>query len=89
LLPSFPGPQAYRQAYEAGVKVVGVSAHFVTVQLDEGPIIAQGCFSVKPSMRLKDIVEAGQKQEARVLVKAVRLYLARKLDVYWGKAREL
>jgi hypothetical protein len=40
-------------------------------------------------MRLKDIVEAGQKQEARVLVKAVRLYLARKLDVYWGKAREL
>ena len=89
LLPSFPGPQAYRQAYEAGVKVVGVSAHFVTVQLDEGPIIAQGCFAVKPSMRLHDIVRAGQKQEARVLVKAVQLYLSRKLDVYWGKVREV
>lgn len=89
LLPSFPGPQAYRQAYESGVKIVGVSAHFVTVQLDEGPIIAQGCFSVKPSMRLKDIVQAGQKLEARVLVKAVQLYLSRKLDVYWGKVREV
>src|SRR5207244_7635458 len=41
LLPSFPGPQAYRQAYEQGVKIIGVSAHFVTMNLDEGPIIAQ------------------------------------------------
>lgn len=89
LLPSFPGPQAYRQAYEAGVKIVGVSAHFVTVQLDEGPIIAQGSFAVKPSMKLKDLVQAGQKLEARVLVKAVQLYLSRKLDVYWGKVREV
>src|SRR5262249_21665149 len=44
LLPSFPGPQAYRQAYEHGVKIVGVTAHFVSMHLDEGPIISQGCF---------------------------------------------
>ena len=61
LLPSFPGPQAYRQAYERGVKIIGVSAHFVTMHLDEGPIIAQGAFAVQPSMSLKEIVAEGQK----------------------------
>src|SRR6266581_8398503 len=47
LLPSFPGPQAYRQAHEHGVKIVGVTAHFVSMHLDEGPIIAQGAFPVR------------------------------------------
>ncbi len=89
LLPSFPGPQAYRQAYEQGVKIIGVSAHFVTMNLDEGPIIAQGSLAVKSSMTLKDIIAAGQKLEAAVLVKAVRLYLAKRLDVYWGIVKEV
>jgi formyltetrahydrofolate deformylase len=89
LLPSFPGPQAYRQAYERGVKIIGVSAHFVTMHLDEGPIIAQGSFQVKPQMSLKDIVAEGQKVEARTLVKAVRLYLSKRLDVYWGIVKEV
>jgi formyltetrahydrofolate deformylase len=89
LLPSFPGPQAYRQAYEQGVKIIGVSAHFVTMNLDEGPIIAQDCFRVRPSMSLKEIVEAGQKLEAATLLKAVKLYLARRLDVYWGVVKEV
>src|SRR5262245_55539545 len=84
LLPSFPGPQAYRQAYEHGVKVVGVTAHFVSMHLDEGPIITQDCFHVRPRMTLKEIVAAGQKLESRVLVSAVKLYLAKRLDVYWG-----
>ena len=64
LLPSFPGPQAYRQAYEQGVKIIGVSAHFVTMNLDEGPIIAQDCFHVRPNMTLKEIVAEGQRLEA-------------------------
>ncbi len=89
LLPSFPGPQAYRQAYETGVKIVGVTAHFVSMHLDEGPIIAQGAFTVRPGMTLKEIVAAGQKLEAQVLVKAVKLYLAKKLDVYWGIVKEV
>src|SRR5580765_5340492 len=55
LLPSFPGPQAYRQAYERGVKIVGVSSHFVTMNLDEGPIIAQDSFPLRPVMSLKQI----------------------------------
>jgi formyltetrahydrofolate deformylase len=89
LLPSFPGPQAYRQAYEQGVKIVGVSAHFVTMNLDEGPIIAQDCFHVSPHMTLKDIVAAGQRLEGTTLLKAVQLYLENRLDVYWGTVREL
>ncbi|MDB6055787.1 MAG: Formyl transferase [Verrucomicrobiales bacterium] len=89
LLPSFPGPQAYRQAYEHGVKVAGVTAHFVSMQLDEGPIIVQKSFAIRPSMSLAEIVWAGQKLEAVALVKAVRLYLSKRLDVYWGVVREI
>jgi formyltetrahydrofolate deformylase len=89
LLPSFPGPQAYRQAYEQGVKIAGVTAHFVSMRLDEGPIIAQGAFLIRPGMTLKEIISAGQKLEAAVLVKAVRLYLGKRLDVYWGVVKEV
>jgi formyltetrahydrofolate deformylase len=89
LLPSFPGPQAYRQAYEQGVKIAGVTAHFVSMQLDEGPIIAQGSFAIRPGMKLKDIVARGQKVEAATLVKAVKLYLGKRLDVYWGVVKEV
>lgn len=89
LLPSFPGPQAYRQAYEQGVKIIGVSAHFVTMNLDEGPIIAQDCFAVPPRGTLKDILARGQKLEASTLVKAIRLYLDNRLDVHWGIVKEV
>jgi formyltetrahydrofolate deformylase len=89
LLPSFPGPQAYRQAYESGVKIAGVTAHFVSMRLDEGPIISQGAFVVRPGMELKEIVTRGQKLEADVLVKAVKLYLGKRLDVYWGVVKEV
>jgi formyltetrahydrofolate deformylase len=89
LLPSFPGPQAYRQAYESGVKIAGVTAHFVSMRLDEGPIIAQGSFRILPAMSLKEIVARGQKVEAQTLVKAVKLYLGKRLDVYWGVVKEV
>jgi len=89
LLPSFPGPQAYRQAYEHGVKIAGVTAHFVNMHLDEGPIIAQGSFHIRPGMTLPEIVATGQKLEAQVLLKAVKRYLDRRLDVYWGTVNEV
>ena len=89
LLPSFPGPQAYRQAYEQGVKIIGVSAHFVTMNLDEGPIIAQDCFRVRPHMPLKRIIAEGQRLEAKTLLAAVQLYLEKRLDVFWGVVREI
>ncbi len=89
LLPSFPGSQAYRQAYEHGVKIMGVTAHFVSMHLDEGPIIAQESFRIRPEMSLKEIVAAGQRLETRALVRAVRLFLQKRLDVYWGVVKEV
>jgi formyltetrahydrofolate deformylase len=89
LLPSFPGPQPYRQAYEKGVKIFGVTAHFVSMHLDEGPIIAQASAPVHAKATLKDIVAAGQKLESKVLLKAIKLYLAKRLDVYWGVVKEV
>ena len=89
LLPSFPGPQAYRQAHEQGVKIIGVTSHFVTMRLDEGPIIAQGSFNVRPEWGIKEIVAAGQRLETQVLLKAVKLYLAKRLDVYWGIVKQV
>ena len=89
LLPSFPGPQAYRQAYEHGVKIAGVTAHFVNMHLDEGPIIAQGSFQIRSGMSLAEIVETGQKLEAQVLLKAVKRFLIRHLDVHWGIVKEV
>ena len=89
LLPSFPGPQAYRQAYEQGVKIAGVTAHFVSMRLDEGPIIAQGAYQIRPGMALKELITRGQQLEAEVLVKAVKLYLGKRLDVYWCVVKEV
>lgn len=89
LLPSFPGPQAYRQAYEHGVKIAGCTAHFVNMHLDEGPIIAQGSFPIRAGMTLPQIIETGQKLEAKVLLTAVKHYLSKRLDVYWGTVKEV
>jgi formyltetrahydrofolate deformylase len=89
LLPSFPGAQAYRQAWERGVKIAGVTAHFVTMNLDEGPIIAQDSFPIRSDMRLIDLIKIGQKAEAKVLVKAVRSYLAKSLEVSWGVVHQV
>lgn len=89
LLPSFPGPQAYRQAYEKGVKIAGCTAHFVNMHLDEGPIIAQGSFNIRPGITLAEIISTGQKLEAKILLKAVKRYLSKRLDVYWGTVNEV
>ncbi len=85
LLPAFPGANAYRQAYERGVKVVGVTAHFVTPNLDEGPIIAQEALIVKSNEPLASIVKRGQKLETKCVLRAVRAYVTKRLDVHWGR----
>src|SRR5271163_63313 len=85
LLPAFPGANAYRQAYERGVKVVGVTAHFVTPNLDEGPIIAQEVLKVRSNEPLASIVKRGQALETRCTLRAVRTYVTKRLDVHWGR----
>ncbi len=89
LLPSFPGPQPYRQAWEHGVKVAGVTAHFVDMHLDEGPIIAQESFEVAQGMSLREMVLAGRPLETRTMVRAIQLYLSRNLDVHWGRVQDI
>ena len=85
LLPAFPGAYAYVQAYERGARIVGCTAHFVTEDLDQGPIICQESFKVSQSDTLETIKKKGQELEAETLFEAVRLYLENKLEVYWGK----
>ena len=85
LLPAFPGALAYAQAYERGTKIVGVTAHYVTENLDQGPIIFQNSFKVDPNDTLEMIKFKGQKLEADTLLKAVKMHLNNKLDVRWRK----
>ena len=85
LLPAFPGALAYEQAFERGTKIIGVTSHYVTENLDQGPIIFQDSFDVKPEHTLESIKRAGQKLEAEVLLKAVKMHLSDKLEVRWRK----
>ena len=85
LLPAFPGASAYAQAYERGTKIVGVTSHYVTENLDQGPIIFQDSFKVDPNDTLEKIKAKGQKLEAETLLKATKMHLENKLDVRWRK----
>ena len=85
LLPAFPGALAYAQAYERGTKIVGVTAHYVTENLDQGPIIFQDSFNVNPEDSLESIKKKGQKLEADTLLRAVKMHLTNKLEVRWRK----
>ena len=85
LLPAFPGALAYAQAYERGTKIVGVTSHYVTENLDQGPIIFQDSFNVDPNDTLEKIKSKGQKLEADTLFKAMKMHLENKLDVRWRK----
>ena len=85
LLPAFPGALAYAQAFERGTKIVGVTSHYVTENLDQGPIIFQDSFGVDPDDTLEKIKEKGQKLEATTLLNAMKLHLENKLEVRWRK----
>lgn len=78
-LPSFKGAKPYHQAYDRGVKIIGATAHFVTADLDEGPIIEQRVARVDHSMRSKDLVEEGSNVESQVLAAAVKWVAERKV----------
>jgi formyltetrahydrofolate deformylase len=71
-LPSFKGAKPYHQAYDRGVKIIGATAHFVTADLDEGPIIEQRVARVDHSMSPKELVDEGSNVESQVLAAAVK-----------------
>ena len=73
-LPGFKGANPYRQAHSRGVKLIGATAHFVTAELDEGPIIEQNVRRVDHTVDVPELVARGQEQESRTLTDAVKLF---------------
>ena len=84
-LPAFVGASPYRQAFERGVKLIGATAHFVTNELDEGPIIAQQSIPVTHSHTLRDMINAGKEIETAVLARALHLLFEDRVFVYKNK----
>ncbi|MRJ76527.1 formyltetrahydrofolate deformylase [Aeromicrobium sp. SMF47] len=78
-LPSFKGAKPYHQAHDRGVKLIGATAHYVTPDLDEGPIIEQGVTRVNHRMTPDDLVRAGRDVEAQVLATAVQWHTEQRL----------
>src|SRR5262249_11125690 len=82
LLPYHPGANAYKQAFEEGVRVSGCTAHFVTEQLDQGPVILQDVFHIRVAEDTLDEVKSrGQELEGKVLSQAVQLFTGDQLVV--------
>jgi len=84
-LPAFIGANPYKQAFERGVKLIGATAHFVSNELDEGPIIAQQIISVNHSYTAGDMVKAGKEIETAVLATALKLVFEDRVFVYQNK----
>jgi formyltetrahydrofolate deformylase len=74
-LPSFKGAKPYHQAHERGVKIIGATAHYVTPDLDEGPIIEQETARVNHAMTPEELIAVGRDIESRVLARAAKLHL--------------
>jgi formyltetrahydrofolate deformylase len=81
-LPAFVGANPYKQAYERGVKIIGATAHFVTDELDEGPIIEQSVTNIDHSYTWQDMQRAGRDIEKLVLSKALKLVLDDRVFLY-------
>lgn len=84
-LPAFIGASPYKRAFHRGVKLIGATAHFVTNQLDEGPIIVQQTIPVNHTFSVADMVKAGKEIEKAVLIKALHLVFEDRVFVYNNK----
>lgn len=87
LLPAFPGASAYMQAIEAGVRIAGVTAHYVTTDLDQGPIITQRAFNVPDDATEAELQRLGQPLEADALLEAIELHLSDDVTVHRGRTK--
>jgi formyltetrahydrofolate deformylase len=84
-LPAFPGARPYHQAHDRGVKVIGATAHYITADLDEGPIIEQDVARVSHRSSVPDLIRKGRDLEKMVLARAVDLHLQNRVIVYGNK----
>ena len=85
LLPGFKGARPYEQAFNKGVKLVGATAHYVTPDLDEGPIITQCVETVDHSYNTTDLTEKGRHIECQTLARALKYHIERRIFVDQGK----
>ncbi|GLQ75650.1 formyltetrahydrofolate deformylase [Vibrio penaeicida] len=85
ILPGFKGARPYHQAYEKGVKLLGATAHYVSDELDEGPIITQGMEVVNHSFYPEDLAKKGMDVESLTLAKAVQLHIQKRVFLYRNK----
>jgi len=84
-LPAFTGAKPYHAAFERGVKLIGATSHYVTEQLDEGPIIEQDVARVSHRDQVHDLIQKGRDLERVVLSRAVRWHLERRILFYENK----
>ncbi|PKQ46127.1 formyltetrahydrofolate deformylase [Confluentibacter flavum] len=84
-LPAFVGAKPYHSAYKRGVKIIGATSHYVTEELDAGPIIDQGVARVSHTHSIEDLIAKGRDLEKIVLANAVKLHTNRKVMVYNNK----
>jgi formyltetrahydrofolate deformylase len=84
-LPTFPGARPYQSAHARGVKVIGATSHYVTAELDAGPIIAQDIVQVSHKDSVEDLVRKGRDLEKLVLARAVWHHLQHQILVYENK----
>jgi formyltetrahydrofolate deformylase len=84
-LPAFKGAQPYHRAWERGVKLIGATAHYVTEDLDDGPIIEQTIAHVSHRDEVEDLIRRGRDTERLALARALRLHLRRQVMVYRGR----
>jgi formyltetrahydrofolate deformylase len=84
-LPAFPGAKPYHSAFARGVKIIGATSHYVTEDLDEGPIIEQDITRVTHTNTIKDFILKGKDLEKIVLSRAIKLHIKRKVMVYKNK----
>ena len=84
-LPAFAGANPYQRAHERGVKIIGATAHYVTADLDQGPIIEQDVVRVSHRDETTDLIRKGKDLERMVLARAVRLHLQNRVLVYGNR----
>ena len=84
-LPAFKGARPYKQAYSKGVKLIGATAHYVTEELDEGPIICQDVIDINHKNSISELSKLGREIEKRVLYQAVKSHLEHKIIVHNNK----
>lgn len=84
-LPAFPGAKPYHSAFKRGVKIIGATSHYVTEELDEGPIIEQDIAPVSHVHSIEDFIMKGRDLERIVLARAIKLHAERKTMVYSNK----